>query len=221
MENASKALIFAGGLLITMLIVAALFFTTNQVRNLKSQEQLAEQTDEVAEYNNKFNKYASDNLYGVDLISLCNEVSNYNAKEHDNKNYHEIELEFDFSHSTSNPLGEYIKKDKYYYRKDNDPKESSNTNLYKQYMRFEDFFNSKANKPITGLNGNQYTIKQLASMRNDESMNKVGKKSNQIDEIGEYNSLKSELTEFKTKKFKGEITEQDSTGRITKMTFTT
>ena len=55
MENASKALIIAGSVLISMLVIAALIFTFSQVRSLRSQEQLSEQTDEVAEYNNKFN----------------------------------------------------------------------------------------------------------------------------------------------------------------------
>jgi hypothetical protein len=41
------------------------------------------------------------------------------------------------------------------------------------------------------------------------------------DRINEYNQLKTSFTEFKTKKFKGEITKQDkATGRITEMTFT-
>ena len=211
MENASKALIFAGGLLISMLIVAALIFTISQVRNLKSQEQQAEQTDEVAEYNNKFNKYASENLFGVDLISLCNEVSNYNAKESDNKYYHEIELIFNFS--GSNPLGDYIKNGTYKYIKDNSP---SSNNLLKQYQDFENNFENLANTKFK-----DYTIKQIATMRTDEKENKFGNIPQQIEEkIADYNSLKAMFTEFKTKKFKGEITKQDNTGRITQMTFT-
>lgn len=226
MENASKALIFAGGLLISMLIVAALIFTISQVRNLKSQEQQAEQTDEVAEYNNKFNKYASENLYGVDLISLCNEVSNYNAKESKNKYYSKINLVFDFRHaSPSILLGDesdiFIKNTVYHYTENS---ENDNTNLLTQYKAFEKKYNKLANiNPTFKDKKNQtYTIKQLASMRNDELKNKFDEDTieEMSDPISNYNSLKSSFTEFKTKKFKGEITNQDNTGRITQMTFT-
>lgn len=221
MENASKALIIAGSVLISMLVIAALIFTFSQVRNLRSQEQTAEETDEIAEYNNKFNKYASDSLYGVDLISLCNEVSNYNKKESDNKYYHEIKLTFEMKTKTS--LEPYIHANKtYYYIKDNNP--NNDTNLYNQYKLFENHFEEVSNREYYDKNNNnyKYKIKQLATMRKDELKNKVGEPhpGNMDDDIAEYNNLKTSFTEFKTKRFKGEITKQDSTGRITEMKFT-
>ena len=59
-------------------------------------------------------------------------------------------------------------------------------------------------------------------MRKDELKNKVGEPhpGDMDNDIAEYNNLKNSFTEFKTKRFKGEITKQDSTGRITEMKFT-
>ena len=80
MENASKALIMAGGILITILVVSLLVLFWNQVSDYKKTSSDAEKEAQLSTFNEQFTQYARTDLRGVDLISLVNKVINYNSK---------------------------------------------------------------------------------------------------------------------------------------------
>mgnify|MGYP002578561962 CR=1 FL=1 len=81
MENASKALIMAGGILITILVVSLLVLFWNQVSDYKKTSSDAEKEAQLSTFNEQFTQYARTDLRGVDLISLVNKVINYNSKK--------------------------------------------------------------------------------------------------------------------------------------------
>jgi len=72
MENASKALLIAGGVLIAILIVSALVVTLNIVNSNQRTREKALATEQLAEFNQKYEAYNKKALRGTDIITLKN-----------------------------------------------------------------------------------------------------------------------------------------------------
>lgn len=75
MENASKALIIAGAILLSILIIALGVFVFNQAKSAVGNTGLSDQ--EVAAFNSKFDSYEG-NQKGSSVKALINTVRNYN-----------------------------------------------------------------------------------------------------------------------------------------------
>lgn len=72
MENASKALLIAGGVLIAILIVSVLVVTLNIVNSNQRTREKALATEQLAEFNQKYESYNKKALRGTDIITLKN-----------------------------------------------------------------------------------------------------------------------------------------------------
>lgn len=72
MENASKALLIAGGVLIAILIVSVLVVTLNIVNFNQRTREKALATEQLAEFNQKYEAYNKKALRGTDIITLKN-----------------------------------------------------------------------------------------------------------------------------------------------------
>lgn len=80
MENASKALLIAGGILIAILVLAVVVTvstSTSKLAQSQDEKKLAEQT---AEFNRSFEAYDKKVMYGTDIISVVNKANDYNEK---------------------------------------------------------------------------------------------------------------------------------------------
>ncbi len=81
MENASKALIMAGSVLIALMILGALILTFGNLTSYQETDTKTTRTEQVAEYNSQFETYNRDNVRGSDLYSLLNKVIDYNRRQ--------------------------------------------------------------------------------------------------------------------------------------------
>lgn len=82
MENASKALLIAGGMLIALLVIGALLLMFNQIGDYEKAQTTSDKVSQVADFNKEFEKYTYDNnIKGYDLISLINKAVDYNKKD--------------------------------------------------------------------------------------------------------------------------------------------
>ena len=109
MENASKALIMAGGVLISLIIIGVLVISFNNLSEWQKIEQSGEKTEQAAEFNKKYEVYLRD-VYGSELLSIASKVQDYNKREAENKGYTKIEL---YVEITSDMDNEYFKKKTY------------------------------------------------------------------------------------------------------------
>lgn len=75
MENASKALIIAGAILLSILIIALGVFVFNQAKSAMGNVNLSDQ--EIAAFNSKFDSYEGKQK-GSAVKSLVSAVKNYN-----------------------------------------------------------------------------------------------------------------------------------------------
>lgn len=80
MENASKALLIAGGVLIVIILVSLIMIVKNNVTNFyASQDELQEIADKT-KFNEQFTRFNRNDVAGYELISLSNKIIDYNER---------------------------------------------------------------------------------------------------------------------------------------------
>ncbi len=90
MENASKALIIAGAILLSILIISLGIFIFQQAKEATNTDQLSEL--EVTSFNNKFDKYEGTKVSGAQVKALINAVNtNNNTTEDEGK---QVEIKY-------------------------------------------------------------------------------------------------------------------------------
>lgn len=83
MENASKALLIAGGVLIALLIISLLLLTLNKIGDNKRSESSGTKDSQLASFNRDFERYTEGTINGTDVLSLMNKISDYNKTQAD------------------------------------------------------------------------------------------------------------------------------------------
>lgn len=76
MENASKALLIAGGVLIALVIIGALVSNLTTVKNFQMSQLSQEEQEELIAFNEQYTKYLNQYVYGTEVITLQNKYSN-------------------------------------------------------------------------------------------------------------------------------------------------
>lgn len=80
MENASKALLMAGGILIALLVIGALVLMFSNLQDYQIKTNASNQQTEVANFNNQFEPYNKNNLTLMELKSVYNKIISNNSK---------------------------------------------------------------------------------------------------------------------------------------------
>lgn len=81
MENATKALVMAGSILIALLIIGALLLMFNNLSSYQNTNQQNIKDAQIVEFNNQFTTYIRDDVRGNELYSLLNSVIDYNRRK--------------------------------------------------------------------------------------------------------------------------------------------
>ena len=80
MENASKALLIAGGILLTMLVLSLLLYAWNIFSEYQTNQDRLQEVEDLAKFNEQFTSYQRDDVLGYELLSLVNKVIDYNQR---------------------------------------------------------------------------------------------------------------------------------------------
>ena len=78
MENVSKALMIAAGILFAILVLTLLVIFFNQMSSYYAEQHNSKMIEQVTEFNNKFDNYSGKTIRGNELISVMNKVVDYN-----------------------------------------------------------------------------------------------------------------------------------------------
>lgn len=81
MENASKALVMAGSVLIALMIIGALLLMFNNLTTYQETNVRDTRTEQVIEFNAQYETYNRSNIRGSDLYSLLNRAADYNERK--------------------------------------------------------------------------------------------------------------------------------------------
>lgn len=85
MENASKALLMAGGILIALLIIGMLLLMITNIGDYQRTKDSGAKATQIAKFNRDFERYTDDNgIKGTDIVSLINKIADYNSKQTNN-----------------------------------------------------------------------------------------------------------------------------------------
>lgn len=80
MENASKALAIAGGVIIAVMIIATLLYASSTWTIIPRQEEETAAVKQLAAFNQQYESYNRDALYGTDLVSVLNKAIDNNER---------------------------------------------------------------------------------------------------------------------------------------------
>lgn len=80
MENASKALLMAGGILIALLILSALVIFFTNLAEYQTNQDNSKLATQIAEFNDQYEPYNKENLTLMELKSVYNKILDNNQK---------------------------------------------------------------------------------------------------------------------------------------------
>ena len=110
MENASKALIIAGGVLIAILVVSLLVVGWNNITDYNREREVVETQEQINKFNKEFESYNKGVVRGYELISLSNLVLDTNQRYSEDAGFKKLEVFVKFLKGTT--LVENIASDK-------------------------------------------------------------------------------------------------------------
>ena len=105
MENASKALIIAGAILLSILIISLGIMIFNQASGVVNNNAMDEL--EITQFNQKFEQYLGTNVRGANVNSLLNTIASNNRSNQDDTSK-QVEVEVKASNwqdATKKPSG--------------------------------------------------------------------------------------------------------------------
>lgn len=76
MENASKALLIAGGVLIALITIGLLVRSFSTISDFQMSKLSQEEQEELIAFNEQYTKYANQYVYGTEVRSLINKYDN-------------------------------------------------------------------------------------------------------------------------------------------------
>lgn len=216
MENASKALLMAGGVLIALLVISLLVYFYSDIKDLMGINNKISVSEQIEEFNKQYDVYYRNNLYGSDILSLINKVYDYNIRESKEQGYQKLKMEVTFNKNHKDYDGNIVISKKEVYT------EETLKIIVDDLQEKVDYYSKKK-----AIQGKSTTIAMISGYRANEleyyfsENNVTDLKKEQINkDIANYLSYKSLLSTIKNLSFKANDFEYDkSNGRIIKMIF--
>ncbi len=239
MENASKALLMAGGMLIAVLTVTLLVMMFNRIGIFYSNEGSVASEEEIVKFNLEYEAYNREDVRGTELFSLLNKVANYNDRKSNigneglNVGYEPIEVTINlgdlkgFTADGENP--KLITKKTYTEKTNNSTFRSGlKKDLDEIISKYSENSLENLSKSITKIFISNDSIQEKKDNAVD-SYNKLSLARNEInsfDKIAEGSTIREDIYKYyeyvqlKRAHFRCTSTEYDkTTGRIIKMKF--
>lgn len=216
MENASKALIMAGGVLISLMVIGLLVLFYNNLSGMQKIKTDSETEQQATEFNKQYDVYARD-VYGSEILSIANKIADYNKREADNKDYTPIDLEVTFTKGLSE---RYFVENKVYSAKD--LYDITANKSAKNPICLEEYVKQLGNKTVYSRINSSISrqIKKIATMRTNDLQALGIEEADYKDNLAEYNQYKNLLTQMKETVFKYVKFDYDeNNGRIKKMIY--
>lgn len=94
MENATNALLIAGAVLISVIILAALFLAFTQLQEYPKQQAEMERIAQIERFNREYLSYQKSRMYGTDVITVINKAISNNKKYEDYDSVYDINVIF-------------------------------------------------------------------------------------------------------------------------------
>lgn len=80
MENASKALLIAGGILLALMTLSLIVYVSTSTTRMAEAQDAKKASEELSAFNASYEAYNKTRMYGTDVITVINKAINYNGK---------------------------------------------------------------------------------------------------------------------------------------------
>ncbi|MBO4815768.1 MAG: hypothetical protein J5507_02295 [Clostridia bacterium] len=80
MENAAKALLIAGGILIAIMTLSLVVYAATATKRIEQAQYEKLEAEKLAKFNMEFEAYNKRRLYGLDVITVINKAIEHNTK---------------------------------------------------------------------------------------------------------------------------------------------
>lgn len=87
MENAAKALLIAGGVLIAIIIITMFIIMYTRVADIQHKQEEQKELEQLTAFNAEYEAYNKKIMYVTDVITLINKVAENNKKYAGNSQY--------------------------------------------------------------------------------------------------------------------------------------
>lgn len=87
MDNATHALLIAGGILLGILTVTMLVYMFNNISRMGNAQSVKEEAERLAAWNNEWEAYNKKLLYGTDVLTVINKAEENNKTYDENERY--------------------------------------------------------------------------------------------------------------------------------------
>ena len=74
MENASKALLIAGGVLLAMMIISVIVYMSGRITEMGEAQENRKAAQQLAAFNSGYEAYNKQLMYGTDVITVINKA---------------------------------------------------------------------------------------------------------------------------------------------------
>lgn len=93
MENAAKALLIAGGILLALMTLSLIVYVSTSTTRMAEAQDAKKAAEELAAFNASYEAYNKTRMYGTDVITVVNKAINYNGKLNDSQRNEAITIE--------------------------------------------------------------------------------------------------------------------------------
>lgn len=216
MENASRALVIAGGVLLSLIIIGVVMFAYRGITSLQKEKDISLSNEQVSKINEQIEKYTKKSvIYGSEVLSICNAIEDYSRKYPESEGYQMITAKIKIKANGANNV-ELFFKDEY-----NDEQYNSTQRLKGDY---DNAIKTRDDKGKISMS-NGKTIEELYDLFKTDS-----KKINSyydlylndgkynVEEIlqflEEYEKYKNCINTFREKEFRASVVYSNTTGII-------
>lgn len=205
MENASKALLIAGGILIAMIVISIFIMGYSNITQLAQTEVDAELKQQIDDYNKPYLAFNKNTMYGIDVISALNLAIS-------NNKLNKVSLGEEFYVDVSFKLKDLIQDREDIYTLDT----STNTQSHKiDPIKNYDFKIGETYKLSSNLNEIINFLDTANNVEQERTINETDDKGTVL----KYTVRYSGIADFKRKTFKCSKVEYDSNGRVKSIEF--
>lgn len=206
MENASKALIIAGGILLAMMILALMVYVGTIMTDMAESEDRRTLAEQTAEFNKSYLSYNKSRIYGTDVITVVNKAIDYNSSLDTDEAEYFINITLIITSDFDTTTQKFIRNANGMLTKEEPLKTISGKSLSKGT------YDLKKNRTNSGTQMEE-KILNFFKQEKEDTYDKEKKNSNIIETY-----TYSAITTFKTAIFKcTDVSYED--GRIKSMTF--
>lgn len=216
MENASRALVIAGGVLLSLIIIGVVMFAYRGITSLQKEKDISLSNEQVSKINEQIEKYTKKSvIYGSEVLSICNAIEDYSRKYPESEGYQMITAKIKIKANGANNV-ELFFKDEY-----NDEQYNSTQRLKGDY---DNAIKTRDDKGKISMS-NGKTIEELYDLFETDSQKinnyyalylNDGKYN--VEEIlqflEEYGKCKNCINTFREKRFKASVVYSNTTGIV-------